>query len=132
MKVTPKVLAEMAMTEVANDRPGQAMIHLWLLRDMLDGITVQLEVSQLEPNPPMFDFRLPVQSDLPPMQKLPGRIKSTDISCPSCKAKPGQPCFRLTGRGPHGKPTNIPLVALGSGKTMIHKKRTALAREANR
>jgi hypothetical protein len=119
MKVTPKVLAEMAMTEVANDRPGEAMIYLWLLRDMLGSVTVELDVKE--------------EPDLPPMQRMPGkRIKSTDIVCPTCKAGPSSPCFRMSTRGPSGKPTKDVLRSPNSGKSMIHKRRVDAARELNR
>ena len=63
---------------------------------------------------------------LPDPQPQPGRkVKSKDVSCPTCKAKPGKPCVEMTKRGRYGEPTDIP-VTKGS-----HKPRVAKAKEAS-
>ena len=71
-----------------------------------------------------------VKSDqLPPMRdpttgdpKTTTRVKSIDVPCPSCGAKPRQGCFRMTKRGVNGEPTDQPLLD-GEGKRQFHHKR---------
>jgi hypothetical protein len=74
-----------------------------------------------------------VDDQLPPMQPVPGkRVKSRDVKCPTCVARPGEGCFRMSSRGPSATPTDEPLVAPGSGKPMMHKRRTEAAKEMSR
>ena len=54
------------------------------------------------------------------------RVKTAQVACPLCGAKPGQGCFRMSGRGPHCVPTTEPLNY--QGKRAFHEKRTQLAK----
>jgi hypothetical protein len=43
---------------------------------------------------------------LPPLERVEGKpLKSIDVACPTCKARPGKRCFAMTRRGPGSKPT---------------------------
>lgn len=65
-------------------------------------------------------------AELPDPVPQPGkRLKSRDVKCPTCKAKPGAGCFRMSRRGVGAVPTTEPL-----GNT-FHKSRTKAAREAS-
>lgn len=69
------------------------------------------------------------EKKLPPMEKVPGtKLKTRDVKCPTCKSKGGDPCKRLTSRGPHGKPTDVDLVT-SEGKPFYHGARTKRAKE---
>lgn len=112
---------DLAIDALLNNNPVEALGHLMLYK--------------LEPAPALREavekFREQTEGDLPPMQPLKSRVMPRDIKCPTCAAKPGKPCVRLTSRGPHGKPTDEPLTAPGSGKAMLHKSRSAAAKEVS-
>ena len=83
-----------------------------------------LTILRLQPEP---EAEPEAPKMLPPMVGASGKVKSKDVPCPACKAKPGSPCFRLTSRGPHGKPTGTPLV-MGDGRQTYHKRRSGRAK----
>ena len=65
------------------------------------------------------------RSILPEPKPQPGRrLKSGDVSCPTCKAKSGKSCFAMTKRGRYGEPTEDPA-------PKYHKTRVAKAKEAS-
>lgn len=68
---------------------------------------------------------------LPPIQRQPGkRVRSRDVPCPTCGAKAGNGCFRMSSRGRNGTPTDTMLVDAKSGFAQFHLTRTALAKQA--
>lgn len=85
---------DQAIDALVNDDRAAALGHLMLHKLEL------VEEIKGKPKPK------PVE-DLPPAKPVDGkRLKSIDVPCPTCKAKPGKKCFRLTSRGPHGVPTD--------------------------
>ena len=73
------------------------------------------------------DRRPPSLPLLPKVKPVAGkRLQSKDVSCPSCKAKPGTECFVMTGPGRSSKPTDVRRTN-GS----VHKTRTAKAKAAS-
>lgn len=56
------------------------------------------------------------------------RVRTIDVGCPTCHAKPHQECWRMTTRGTHAQPTEDKLVDHNTGKRMFHKSRTAAAK----
>ncbi len=60
------------------------------------------------------------EPELPEITPPNGRkVRTIDVSCPSCGAKPGKRCMRMTTRGQHGKP--IP----GTTAPSFHKARVS-------
>ena len=67
------------------------------------------------------------QPDLPPITPISDRkTTSTDVQCPLCKAKPGKPCVKISGRGLPGVEMGEPLAG-GS----YHNARIQRAKEAS-
>lgn len=65
---------------------------------------------------------------IPPMQPITGkRIKSKDLKCTTCGAKPGTECFEMSNRGPSATPTTK---RREPGSTTHHARRRA-AKAAN-
>lgn len=65
---------------------------------------------------------------IPPMVPVAGKkVKSKDLDCTTCKAKPGTECFEMSSRGPHATPTNV---RREKGSTTHHSRRRA-AKAAN-
>jgi hypothetical protein len=63
---------------------------------------------------------------LPPMKPIRGgKLKSLDVSCPTCLQRAGQQCLKMTRKGPGADP--VP----GSIATHIHHTRVAKAKAAN-
>jgi hypothetical protein len=65
---------------------------------------------------------------LPPMKPINGggkRVLASEVACPTCNAKAGDPCLRLTSRGKYGVPL-VPHVEA----THYHHPRVAAAKEA--
>ena len=65
----------------------------------------------------------PALPNLRPLKRK--RRMSKDVACPTCKAKPMQPCFEMSNRGPHSTPTDV-VRAQG-----YHKSRAAKAKEVS-
>lgn len=128
-------------------RHGDALIELWVVRRhftqpialrpmntypllaearasvALDGDTYSLatELDQMS-----RDLARAKQGNLPKMRpiKQTKRVIAREVTCPTCGAKPGDPCLRMTTRGRNGKP--VP----GSDAPHFHHPRVAKAREA--
>jgi hypothetical protein len=85
-----------------------------IMREAKASIALDGETQSIEP--------------LPPMQPIAGRrIKSKDLKCTTCGAKPGTECFEMTNRGPSAEPTNTRRAA---GST-THLSRRRAAKAAN-
>lgn len=68
--------------------------------------------------------------DLPPITPVNGgrKVRASETRCPTCGAKPGKPCKRMTARGRNGKPTSEPLMK--NDKLVYHHRRYEQARGA--
>lgn len=111
---------DLAIDALLNDNPVEALGHLMLhkVRQAEEAVNKSLD--------PGDDGYGEVQP--PPIQPLkPKKGATVDVSCPTCKAKPGKPCFRLTSRGPHGKPTDQPLLNK-DGNNNYHRARVKKGR----
>jgi hypothetical protein len=85
-----------------------------IMREAKASIALDGETQSIEP--------------LPPMQPIAGRrIKSKDLKCTTCGAKPGTECFEMTNRGPSAEPTNT---RRADGST-THMARRRAAKVAN-
>lgn len=106
------------LTQVENHHARDAMASLYELRLMLvaEGVISNGDHSVL---PKLVD---PVTRE----PKTGVRVKTVQVACPLCLAKPGQGCWRMSGRGLHCTPTDQPLMY--DGKRGFHDKRVQLAR----
>lgn len=114
---------EEAITELLNDPP-----------DIPRAIGL-LTVHRLRAVDPIRPSNEPVVGDLgevplPPMRPLSTKVSTLSVACPTCKAKPGKRCFRMTGRGPGSTPTDVPLLG-SNGKPNNHKTRVKRAQQAS-
>lgn len=99
---------DLAIDAILNDNPVEALGHL-----MLHKIEIVKEVVEA---PTVDEFRQAVANgeyttDLPPIQPLKDRpTKAIDVSCPTCGAKPGKPCVKVSTRGRDGGVLGEPLI----------------------
>lgn len=122
-------LLDLVLMDVPVDGHGRLRDNVARLRaDMLNA-QANWEAPPSEPqmtNEPPSQYR---EDDfLPPMVPVEGaKRKTLSVTCPTCAARPGVRCFRMTSRGKYGQPTDQPLV-MGDGKISNHARRVQLAR----
>lgn len=96
--------------------------------ELVDIILVRRALVSAPPAPARLTFKEddPVNhaamTDLPPLTG--SKTTSKHVGCPTCRAKPGQGCFKMDRKGPGGKPTTEPRGA-------YHRARAAKAKEMN-
>ena len=74
------------------------------------------------PPPPELRSSSAEPAELPDIRPPAKRKRTGEITCPTCHAKPGDPCLILDKRGPHGK-------EIGDVMVTYHRARTGKAAE---
>jgi hypothetical protein len=113
MNITTREIVTM-LTGVMNrvddgDKDG-AIAMLWRIKRALEDEPQHLKHPIRLEREPAFQDDLP--GDLPPMIPLRNKPKNTiDFVCPTCHAKPGRPCVKVSTRGKGNEPLGTQLVA---------------------
>jgi hypothetical protein len=118
-----------AMNAIADNEPGSALLVLYSLQRNL---RYDFEKPSMDGDN-IGDFKRamaqaghPIQDKLPAMRPVNGKkLKSIDVPCTVCGAKPGRLCFQMTRRGPNADP--IPDTEV----THFHRARVAKAKQKN-
>lgn len=93
---------DLAIDALISDNSAEALGHLMLYK---------LELMVKSP-PPKTVREAVREGDLPPMKPLKDKNKAPiDFPCPTCHAKPGKPCVKMSTRGKGDGPLGVPLVA---------------------
>ena len=108
------------MELVMMDDQERAIGALWMLKERLRRDRVAAKVVE-----EWFDVADAMQAELPPMEPLRARRSPTiEVACPTCKAKAGKPCLKMSrGGGANSKVLDPP-----QAKDGYHSQRAARAR----
>ena len=110
MNITTREIVTMlsgVMNSVDDGDKDGAIASLWRIKRAL-------EEFGIEPRPRPFDaaFKELRDEQLPPIIPLRDKPKATiDFPCPTCHAKPGKECVKMSTRGKGNEPLGTPLVA---------------------
>jgi len=127
-----QALNQKAVTALLNDEVDQA---IGLLVRQLNEIRHD-EKAQNDVSPYPADCKANPAPNLPKMKPVSGKSKkgslkdrALTVTCPTCEAHQGEPCLKMSGRGP-GQPVLRPLTAKVDrlGNPDIHKTRIDLVR----
>ena len=103
---------EAIMEMVLDGNTERAIGALWMLKERLRRDRIEARARE---------------DDLPPLSPLGDRrVTAPSMQCPLCKAKPGKPCVKISGRGLPGVEMGEPLAG-----GAYHNARIQRAKEAS-